>query len=109
MEVYKMRKRRIFTAEFKAEVVLQILTGVSSAAEICRQNDIKPQLFQRWKTTFLKNAASVFKDKLSSDENQQNRIDELERVLGQKTLELEIAKKASSILHSRYKKNGGSR
>ena len=32
------RKRRTFTAEFKAEVVLEALTGESSQAELCRRH-----------------------------------------------------------------------
>ena len=34
------RKRRNFTPEFKAEVVLEALRGESSQAEVCQRNNI---------------------------------------------------------------------
>jgi putative transposase len=55
-----MPKRRTFTAEFKSQLVLKVISGEQSAAELCRQHQIKPQLLSDWKTTFLANAATVF-------------------------------------------------
>ena len=91
------RKRRTFTSEFKAKVVLQLITGEKSFAELCRQHKLNQQMVSRWKSEFLENAPSIFerKKKFSSE---QQRIAELEQVLGRKTMELEIAKKAYSIL-----------
>ena len=34
------RKRRNFTPEFKAEVVLEALSGESSQAEVCRRHNL---------------------------------------------------------------------
>ena len=39
-----MRKRRQFTPEFKARVVLDVLTGVQSQAEACRKHGLGPNL-----------------------------------------------------------------
>jgi len=92
-----MAKRRTFTAEFKVRVVLEAISGVKSSAEICREHNLKPQLLSRWKAEFLENAPKVFEaDEHRSDDRV--RIRDLERLLGQKTVELEIAKKASNIL-----------
>lgn len=102
-----MAKRRRFTAEFKAQVVLELVSGAKTAAEICREHDIKPQLLSTWKAQFLQNAPTVFASGRARDESQE-RIDELERLLGQKTLELEVAKKASNILQSQQSRNGRS-
>ena len=55
-----MPKRRTFTAEFKSQLVLKVISGEQSAAELCRQHQIKPQLLSDWKATFLANAATVF-------------------------------------------------
>ncbi len=38
-----MAKRRRFTAEFKAEVVLEALRGESSQAELCRRHNLSAQ------------------------------------------------------------------
>lgn len=102
-----MRNRRVFSAEFKARVVLEVLSGAKTAAEVCREHQIKPQLFASWKAQFLENAPQIFGQGRTADESQ-SRISELERLLGQKTLELEIAKKASDILRSHQRRNGSS-
>ena len=89
-----MRQRRRFTAEFKAEVVLDVLSGRQRAAELCREHQLKPDLVIRWKAEFVEHAASVFQ----GDERQQQaerRIAELERLVGRLAMELEVAKKAS--------------
>jgi putative transposase len=92
-----MAKRRTFTAEFKARVVLEALSGVKSSAEICRAHNLKPPVLSRWKAEFLENAPKVFEaDERRSEDRV--RIQELERLLGQQALDLEIAKKASNIL-----------
>jgi transposase len=94
-----MQKRRQFTPEFKARLVLDILTGVQSQAEVCRKHTLSPNLLALWKAAFLERAPTVFQ----SDETrsaEQARIAELERVLGRLTLENEILKKVSTRLTS---------
>lgn len=100
-----MKKRRKFTPEFKARVVLEVISGAKNGAEICREHNIKPQLLSKWKAQFLENAPDVFDRGRNRDETTE-RIAELERLLGQKTMELEIAKKASDILQSHQNRNG---
>jgi len=91
-----MVKRRRFTAEFKARVVLEIISGAKTQVEVAREHRIKPDLLARWKRQFLEKASSVF-EKDRPDHEAEKRIAELEQALGRKTLELEVAKKASSI------------
>src|SRR5262249_12957106 len=91
------KRRRTFSAAFKAEVVLQWLSGAKTQAELCREHELAPQLLQQWKQTFLKNASAAFQ----SDEPtgaEAARIAQLERALGRATLENDILKKASSLL-----------
>ena len=38
------RQRRSFPPDFKAEVVLELLTSGASQAELCRKHNVKPQL-----------------------------------------------------------------
>jgi transposase len=91
------RTRRNFSAEFKAKVVLEIMSGNKSAAEVCREYNLKPDLVSHWKNQFLMNAAQVF-EKGAEVDPQQARIQELERLAGKLSLELEIAKKALTLL-----------
>lgn len=100
-----MPKRRTFTAEFKSQLVLKVISGEQSAAELCRQHQIKPQLLSEWKTTFLQNAATVFQSDGRLQEAEE-RIAELERQIGRQTMELEAAKKVLSISASMSSRNG---
>jgi transposase len=100
-----MSKRRTFTAEFKAQVVLEELTGVKDKAEICREHQLRSQVFTRWKTEFLERAPEIFATQPSRGD-EQARIAELERMVGRLTMELEAAKKASNVLSSLSSRNG---
>ena len=99
-----MVQHRKFNPEFKAQVVLEVLTGAKSAAEVCREHGLKPDLFSKWKTQFVQNAAKVFQGHELADPAQA-RIAELERMVGRLSLELEVAKKASKLLHSTPSRN----
>jgi transposase len=99
------RTRRSFTARFKAEVVLAVLTGAQSQAEVCRAHGLKPELVALWKKTFLERLPSVF-DGATGDGRAAARVAELERLVGRLTLELDVAKKASALLPS-VLSNGG--
>jgi transposase len=98
-------KHRTFTSEFKAEVVLSVISGEHSAAELCRQHQLKPQQLSEWKAEFVANAAHVFQRDTQSDTTQL-RIAELEQLVGRLALELEAAKKVSRFLTSPSHKNG---
>jgi len=100
-----MTHRRKFTAEFKAQVVLDLVSGAKSAAELCRQHQLNPQLLARWKTEFLERTPLLFQQEAMQSQEQE-RIAELERVVGRLTMQLEIAKKASAILSSQPNRNG---
>lgn len=102
-----MTKRRAFSAQFKRETVLEGLRGEKSVAQLCRERDITDSLYYKWWDEFIANAPDLFADKRQkgTDENAE-RIAELERLVGRLTMELEIAKKASLLLGSRWKANG---
>lgn len=91
------RTRRNFSAEFKTKVVLEIISGSKTTAEICREYNLKPDLVSHWKNQFLANASQVFESETKVDP-QQARIEELERLAGKLSLELEVAKKALTLL-----------
>lgn len=99
-----MNHRRQFSPEFKAHVVLEVVSGAKSAAEICREHHLKPDLFSKWKAQFLRDAAHVFQSPEPVDPVQA-RIADLEQMVGRLTLELEVAKKASALLRSTPRRN----
>ena len=48
-----MNKRRKFTPQFKSQVVLQLLSGERSIAELCRREGINPNMYYKWSKEFL--------------------------------------------------------
>ena len=94
-----MSKRRAFTPEFKAQVVLEELSGVKDKAEIRREYRLRPQVFLRWREEFLERAPEIFATERSRGDEQE-RIVGLEQMVGRLTMKLEVAKKASNILTS---------
>ncbi len=99
------KRHRTFSPDFKAQAVLAVISGSKTAAELCREHQIKPDLFSKWKAAFLDNAAKVFERETVVDP-QQARIADLERMVGRLTLELEVAKKASTLLRPAANKDG---
>ena len=54
------RPRRLFPADLKAQVVLQLLTGAATQAELCRKHNIKPQLLAHWKDAVIERMHTLF-------------------------------------------------
>ena len=94
-----MAKRRRFTPQFKAEVVIEALMGQSSQAELCRKHNLSQEQLSKWKHQLIDNAATLFEstDKQSNDSKQQ--IAQLEQLVGRLTIALDIQKKASTWLN----------
>ena len=101
------RTRRSFPDQFKAQIVLDLLTGVASQAELCRKHNLHPQLLGRWKTTVLERLHTLFQDDPQANHDQA-RIGELEQLVGRQAYELEILKKASRMLGGLPSSNGRS-
>ena len=92
------RKRRTFTPEFKAKVVLEALRGESSQAELCRRHNLSEDQVSTWKQQFLENAASLFASRDKPSKETTERIAQLEQLAERLTMELDIHKKASKWL-----------
>jgi transposase len=100
-----MSKNRSYKPQLKAQVVLQVLSGTKSAAQICRELQINEPLLSRWKQQLLAHAALVFERESEASEKDE-RIAELERLVGRLTMEAEVAKKASQLAAYHTSKNG---
>ena len=94
------KRRRTFTAEFKFGVVMELLTGQKRRVEICRQHGLSDSTLERWCQQFRERGPEVFAGDGHGDAAEE-RIAELERVVGRLTVELEAAKKVSTWLGSR--------
>ena len=92
------RKRRNFTPEFKAEVVLEALMGESSQAELCRKHNLSDEQLSKWKRQLLENASTLFETSDKRSDADAERIAHLEQLVGRLTVALDIQKKASTWL-----------
>jgi transposase len=110
-----MRKSSTYKPQQKAQVVLPVLSGTKSAAQICRDLNINETLLSRWKQQLLTHAALVFERESEATEKDQ-RIAELERLVGRLPLELEnregnfllpVAKKPHNLRLIKPAKTGG--
>ena len=104
----KVSTRRKFTAQFKAKVVLELLSGAKTPAQVCREHGIRDSLLYRWRKEFLERAHTVFEERNKSQPAHEARIAELERMVGRLTVELEATKKAWQLVSFPGKGNGRS-
>jgi putative transposase len=58
---FKMsRKRKVYSADFKAKIVLELLEGDKTLNEIASKYEVLPKSLQDWKKQFLSNASLAF-------------------------------------------------
>ena len=92
------RKRRTFTPEFKAEVVLEALNIETSQAELCRRYNITAKQLSQWKRQFLENAATLFESGDKPSDAEAARIAALEQLVGRLSQAVDIQKKALDLI-----------
>ena len=87
------RKYRKFTAQQKSELVLASLRGQKTIAELCREHEISETLLRRWREHFLAAGAERLSARAGRTEIDELRkqVNRLERALGRKKLEVEVA------------------
>jgi transposase len=92
----EQRKYRTFTAQQKIEIVLAGLRGDRSIKEVCRDHEIAETLYYSWRDKLLEGGRTALagKEERSGEKELRRKIRELERALGRKTYELEIAGEA---------------
>ena len=72
------RKRKAYSANFKAKLVLELLEGEKTLNEIASANNVLPRSLQDWKKQFLLNASLAF-DKSEIVKDYKEQIRELEK------------------------------
>lgn len=90
------RRYRKFTAQQKLEIVLAGLRGDRSVIEVCREHEIAETLYYSWRDKLLESGREALAGKAErqGERELRKRVRELERTLGKKTYELEIAGEA---------------
>ena len=114
-------RRRRWSAAEKLRIVEETLDERASISVVARRNGVAPNLLYRWRRLMLDGGAVAVSEDDDVTSNRtvrqmEDRIRELERQLGRKTLEAEILREAldksrskKQPLHARSPLTGGSR
>jgi transposase len=86
------KPHRTYTPEFKVRIVLELITNKKTLGEASREYGVKDSVISRWRQEFMERAPQLFEVPGNKDA-QEERIAELERILGRVTVQLEMAKK----------------
>jgi transposase len=90
-----MRKRRRFSAEFKARVALEALVGDKTLAELAAKHDVHPNMITQWKRQAKAGLPDIFsKREARGDTAREAEIKELHEKIGQLTVEKDFLAKA---------------
>ncbi len=98
-------QRKTYTPEFKLKVVLESLQRDTTLEAVCQRFGVSTSLVHRWRQDFQANAATALLDKRNPKQKAvaQGYLpgespDELKRIIGDLTVQLEIVKKAQGLL-----------
>lgn len=111
-------KNRVFTPEFKLSTVKALTSGQKTVVQLCREHNLSDSLIHNWKKLYREKGEAAFtaptysRNSANSDtaESQEvralrNKVAELERLIGQQTVDLSILKKASEMVKSSRSNN----
>ena len=86
--------RTVYTAQFKAKLVLEVLQGEKELGTIAYENNINPNMLRNWKREFVENASTIFEDRKKAEkqarrkeEQVRKETDKMLKTIGQLTLE----------------------
>jgi transposase-like protein len=74
-----MKKQRKFSAELKRQVVEELLSGITSPAQLCRRHNISSGLLYYWKKQYSR---GKFGNEPTQEAALKDRINKLEQMVG---------------------------
>ena len=84
-----MTKR--YTAQFKFQAVIDILTGQQSVAQAAKERNVHPNSINKWIVEFRARGHEIYEQKQKENEDKK-KIEHIERLLGQKEVEIALLK-----------------
>ena len=97
-----MRTKK-YDAAFKEEVVEEFIRGDKRGAQIARERAIDYQTLRKWRCEYDQRGAEAWTRATVPAASSESKIAELERVIGQMTLEILVLKKALTLARSACK------
>lgn len=102
------RRRRTFSEEFKQKKVREIEQKITTIAEVSREYEVRPSNVSKWLTRYSTNRMKAVRTIVESESDtrkmfdQQQRIAELERIIGQKQLLIDFQAKMMELTEQEY-------
>lgn len=78
--------------EFKLKLVLEVIKGKKTIAQLASENEMHPKQIQRWRNQLLEEGETIFTDKTTKKQSDPDK-EKLLCVIEQLTLELDFLKK----------------
>ncbi len=92
------KKRKNYSAKFKTKVALEAVKEQLTLSEIASKYEVHPNLVTQWKKKLLDGTESIFLDKRSKKEsNNEELVDDLYRQIGQMKVETDWLKKKTGL------------
>ncbi len=96
MNVIKSRKRRQYSAEFKARVALEAIRGAHTINEIAGRFEVHPNQVTQWKKQLLQGATELFsRQRQTLSKDNETEKDHLYQEIGKLKVECDWLKKKS--------------
>jgi len=90
-----MAKRRNYSADFKARVALEALSGAYTLAELASKHKVHPNMITQWKRKAQEGIPDLFAKKSErKDTDRDQEVKELHAKIGQLTIENDFLAKA---------------
>lgn len=90
-----MGTQRSYSPEFKQQVVEELLAGAKRPGQLCRERGIDFSTLRKWREQYAQQGSGAWNGRaLKTASAQEDRIAELERIVGQLTVENIVLKKA---------------
>jgi len=93
------KKRVNRSPELKASIVLEVLTGKLSVPQAARKYKVKDSVIYGWRNDVVEKLPQLFTVKSPSEEDRQ-KVEDLERLIGQQAVEIDVLKKAVEPRHT---------
>jgi transposase-like protein len=99
-----MPKPSRWTGEKRYEIIAEILKGKEAIAQIARKHQVSDALIHRWRDRFYEGGKAALNFEggpitasRSREQALEEKVEELEKVIGQQTVEIRFLKKLSAI------------
>lgn len=91
------RNKRNHNKQIKFKAALEVIKGEGTIAQLSEKYGVHNSVLLRWKKELLENGCEIFERKKASSNGAQLAVDDLQRKIGELTMEIDFLKKAYNM------------